>query len=186
MASNFQNITVHGLKELSDAMQKLPEAIAKNVLRGSVNAAAAVIRDEAKRLAPVMAEAMPSHQPPGTLKRSLIVKQIPEKSSITQQTFYVTVRQGKKYQGQGKKGNKSQDAYYAKWVEFGHFYVPPKAAGTSWKKHRAQHQTKFVPAKPFLRPAFESKKEEALQALKDYLEKRLPEEAAKLNKGPIK
>ena len=187
MANNsFQNIKVEGLKELSDALQKLPEAIAKNALRGSVNAAAAVIRDEAKRLAPVMPEAMPSHQPPGTLKRSIIVKQIPEKSSVIQQTFYVTVRQGKKYQAQGKKGNKSQDAYYAKWVEFGHFFVPPKAAGISWKKHRQQNQAKFVPAHPFLRPAFESKKEEAVQALKAYLEKRIPDEATKLNRGPIK
>jgi HK97 gp10 family phage protein len=178
---------VDGLSELKKALQQLPKNIAKNVLRGAVNAGAVVIRDEAKLRAPVMPEAAPDHQPPGTLRRAIIVKQIPEKSGATQQTYYVTVRQGKRYRGQGAKGNKSQDAFYAKWVEFGHYYVPPKPKGASWKKHRDMTKgnagAKWVPPKPFLRPAFEAKKRDAVAAIKAYLEKRIPQEVEKARRG---
>src|SRR5574337_1108213 len=44
---------VAGLKELQQALKQLPERIAKNVLRGSVNAGAAVIRKEVQQRAPV-------------------------------------------------------------------------------------------------------------------------------------
>src|SRR5574337_1230655 len=82
-----------------------------------------------------------------------------ELSSPTKQTFFVGVRKGKKYRNQGKSGNLSMDAYYASWVEFG---------------------TSKMAARPFMRPGFEAKKNAAVEAIKDYLAKRIPEEAAKL------
>ena len=182
--AELQNID--GLKELQASLQRLPENIAKNVLRGAVNAGAAVIRDEAKLKSPVMHEAIPSHQPPGTLKRAIIVKQIPEKSGPTQQTFFVTVRKGKKLQGQGKKGNKSQDAYYASWVEFGHWMNTTGKALSGGRNRDAKRtaaiaagHNKFVPAYPFMRPAYEAKKFDAVSAIKAYLEKRIPVEVEK-------
>lgn len=182
--AEFQNIS--GLKELQDALQKLPQNIAKNVLRGAVNAGASVIRDEAKLKAPVMHDAIPSHQPPGTLKRAIIVKQIPEKSGPTQQTYFVTVRKGKKLQGQGKKGNKSQDAYYASWVEFGHWMNTTGRALGGGRNRDAKRSAavaaghnKFVPASPYMRPAYEAKKIDAVEAIKAYLEKRIPDEVEK-------
>ena len=53
----------------------------------------------------------------------------------------------------------SQDAFYARFVEFG---------------------TVKMAARPFMRPAFEAKKGEAVDAIKAYLERRIPEEVAKL------
>lgn len=156
--ADLQHIT--GLKELQDALKQLPDRIAKNVLRGAVSAGATVIRKEAQAKAPVYTGSVSKgHPPPGTLKRSIVQKQIKELSSLFKQIFYVTVRKGKKYQKQGKDGAKSQDAFYAKWVEFG---------------------TSKMAALPFLRPAFEAKKEAAVMAIKDYLAKRIPEEAKKL------
>lgn len=129
---------------------------------------------------------IPSHQPPGTLKRAIIVKQIPEKSGPTQQTFFVTVRKGKKLQGQGKKGNKSQDAYYASWVEFGHWMNTTGKALSGGRSRDAKRaaaiaagHNKFVPAYPFMRPAYEAKKFDAVSAIKAYLEKRIPVEVEK-------
>lgn len=152
--------SVAGLKELQQALKELPDRISKNVLRGAVAAGAAIIRKEAIARAPVYTGSVAEgHPPPGTLKRSIYQKQILEYSNLTQQMFYVGVRHGKKYQKQGKKRNLSQDAYYAKWVEFG---------------------TSKMPAHPYLRPAFEAKKNDAVQSIKDYLAKRIPEEAAKL------
>jgi HK97 gp10 family phage protein len=168
-------VYVAGLKELQEALRQLPKNIARNVLRGGVAAGAAVIRKEAQARAPFyypagsytdlatgkthVGKLQDGHPPPGTLKRSIVQKQINELSNETKQVFYVTVRKGKKYQKQGKKGNLSQDAYYATWVEFG---------------------TAKMAARPFMRPAFEAKKAEAIQAIKAYIEKRIPEEVAKV------
>jgi HK97 gp10 family phage protein len=155
-------VHVSGLKELNDALKELPERIARNALSAGVYAAAKVVRDEAKVLAPYYTGSVEQgHPPPGTLKRSIIMKHIAEKSSKYQQTYYVVVRHGKKYQKQGKKGTLSQDAFYWRWVEFG---------------------TAKMAAKPFMRPAFEAKKQAALQALQDKLAIRIAEEAGKLAK----
>jgi HK97 gp10 family phage protein len=152
--AEIQNIT--GLKELQAALTALPERIAKNVLRGAVNAGATVVREEAKARAPVSSGPVSKgHPPPGTLKRALYQKQIPEKSSAVLQTYFVGVRQGKS----AKKTKKGViDAYYARFIEFG---------------------TSKMAAHPFMRPAFEAKKDAAVQAIKAYLEKRIPEEVEK-------
>ena len=102
-------VHIKGLTELKRAMQALPTNIARNVLRASVNAGARVVRDQARINAPVLTQAQPNHQPPGTLKRSIVTAYIPEKSNAQQATYFVTVRQGKKYRGQGKHQNKSQN-----------------------------------------------------------------------------
>ena len=178
-------VHIKGLTELKRAMQALPTNIARNVLRASVNAGARVVRDQARINAPVLTKAQPKHQPPGTLKRSIVTAYIPEKSNAQQATYFVTVRQGKKYRGQGKHQNKSQDAFYGAWVELGHHYVAPKPKNTNWKRHRHhQHATGvFVPAHPFLRPAYESKKYESVQAIREYLLKRLPQEVEKARRS---
>src|SRR5574337_1737435 len=151
---------VAGLSELKRALEQLPKAIGRNVLRGAVNAGAGVIRKEVQAKAPVYTGSVAQgHPPPGTLKRSVYQKQIRELSSPTKQTFFVGVRKGKKYRNQGKSGNLSMDAYYASWVEFG---------------------TSKMAARPFMRPAFEAKKTSAVEVIRDYLAKRIPEEAAKL------
>ena len=156
--ADFQH--VQGLRELQAALKELPDRIARNVLRGSVSAGAAVIRKEAAARAPVSTGPKRQGQPPpGTLKRSVYQKQIRNLSSLVRQTFIVSVRKGKKYRNQGKKGNLSQDAWYARFVEFG---------------------TAKMAARPFLRPAFEARKGDAVAAIKDYLARRIPLEVAKL------
>jgi HK97 gp10 family phage protein len=155
--SEFQNVS--GLKELQAAMTELPANIARNVLRGSVNAGAAVIRAEAKARAPVSADLGLKNSPsPGTLRRAIYQKQIRERSSALVQTFFVGVRRGRSAR-KSKKG--LIDAWYAHFVEFG---------------------TTKMAAKAFMRPAFESKKMQAVQAIKEYLQKRIPQEVVKARK----
>jgi HK97 gp10 family phage protein len=155
-------VKVEGLAELAKALRELPDRVAKNGLRVSVYAGAKVIRDEARLRAPKATESLgPNQPPPGTLKRSVIMKHIPELSSLTRQTFFVTVRHGKKYRNQGKKGNLSQDAWYWRFVEFG---------------------TRKMRARPFLRPALESKRHDAVQAMKERLAERVELEAKNLNR----
>jgi HK97 gp10 family phage protein len=152
-----------GLKELQQALKELPERVAKNVLRGSVGAGAAVIRKEAVSKAPVYQEQVQAGHPPvGTLKKAIYQKQIYELSNQVKQTFFVGVRHGKKFKKKGNTKTPLPDAYYASWIEFG---------------------TSKMSARPFLRPAFEGKKTEAVEAIRAYLEKRIPDEVAKLPGG---
>lgn len=155
---------VDGLAALNDLLKELPEKIAQNILRRSVYAGAKVIRDDARNRAPLFTGNVANgHPPPGTLKRSIVMKRIAALSNKYAQTFYVTVRRGKKYQKQGKKGTLSQDAFYAAWVEFGH------SAGHG----------KSVPAHPFMRPAWDSGKDGALKAIREALKTGIAAETAK-------
>lgn len=156
-------VNIAGLSELRAALRALPQRIARNALRGAVNAGASVIRAEARARAPVYTgEVAKGHPPPGTLKRAIYQKQIAELSSLMNQVFFVGVRHGKKYRNQGKKGDKSQDAYYWRFVEFG---------------------TSNMSARPFMRPAFEAKKRDAVEAIKIYLTERIAREVAGLPKS---
>ena len=158
-----ETVRIDGLADLERALRELPDRVAKNGLRASVYAGAKVIRDEARQRAPKAAQALgPNQPPPGTLKRSVIMKHVPELSGQTRQTFFVLVRHGKKYRKQGKKGNLSQDAWYWRFVEFG---------------------TRKMRARPFLRPALEAKRREAVQAMKERLADRIEREAKALKRG---
>jgi HK97 gp10 family phage protein len=150
---------IEGLAELDRALHALPGNIAKNVLRGAVGAGAAVIRKEAKSRAPVAeGPQRPDAPPPGTLQRAIYSKWIRELSDWSKQTFIVSVKKGRKYR---KAGKKYTDAFYWWFVENG---------------------TSKMAARPYLRPAFEAKKTEAIEAIRDYLAKRIPLEVEKLRR----
>ena len=79
--AKYESVQVEGLDALAKALKELPDRVAKNGLRAAVYAGAKVIRDEAKLQAPVATDDLgPNQPPPGTLKRSVIMKQIPELS----------------------------------------------------------------------------------------------------------
>lgn len=86
----------------------------------------------------------------GNLKKNIIVKRLPKGESSLTSEHIVTVRQGKLTKKQKDKG--LEDAYYGKFVEYG---------------------TAKMPARPYMRPAFDQNKEKAVQAIKDRIEKRL-------------
>ena len=156
-----ETFKIEGLAELGKALRELPERVARNGLRVSVYAGAKVVRDEARARAPKAVQSLgPNKPPPGTLKRSVIMKHIRELSGGGRQTFYVLVRHGKKYRNQGKRGNLSQDAWYWRFLEFG---------------------TRKMAARPFLRPALESRRREAVDAIKQRLSERIEIEAKALN-----
>ena len=158
-----QTVHIEGLAELDRALRELPVRIANRGLRASVYAGAKVIRDEARARAPKAAQSLgPKQPPPGTLKRSVIMKHIRELSSGGRQTFYVMVRHGKKYQKQGKRGTLSQDAWYWRFLEFG---------------------TRKMAARPFLRPALESRRTQAVDAIKERLRQRIEIEATALKRS---
>jgi len=172
-------VKLEGFAELAAALRELPQNIAKNALRSAVGAGAAEIRKQAKANAEGMRDT-------GTLARSIYQKQIREQSNNEKQVFYVGARQGKSYQKVGKKGV-NKDAFYARFVELGHFSrrtekgferVMRNANRGGVNNQRLADQVqagtvKWVPAHPFLRPAFDVKKDAAVTAMGDKIAERL-------------
>ena len=73
--ARVQTVRIEGLAQLDRALRELPQRIANRGLRASVYAGAKVIRDEARSRAPKAAQSLgPKQPPPGTLKRSVIMK----------------------------------------------------------------------------------------------------------------
>jgi len=135
-------VRVAGLRELGIALKELPKRVAARMLAFPVLQAAQIVRDEARAIAPVYhGDVADGHPPPGTLKKSIIVKRVYIGPDAAQ--YIVAVRHGKRYQSVGKK-HRNLDAFYWTWVEFGSI-------------HNQRHS--------FLRPAFESKKNTALNVI---------------------
>lgn len=155
-------VKIEGLDLFARALKLLPQKVAGKSLRRAVAAAGKVVRDEAKIKAPVLTGPVAEgHPPPGTLKRAIAFGRSRRNSGAGREVFNVFVRQAKNG-SVGQKGVKRYgkfDAYYARFVEFG---------------------TSKMAARPFLRPAFEAKKNDAAQAIGDTLAKELAAEVPKL------
>lgn len=174
----MSEIKVTGLQELNRNLARLAADVQRKYLRGAVAAGARIIRDAAMRNVPVRS---------GTLRRALYSKWIQEASGNNRQTFLVSVRRGKNFQAKtrtSKRGRvtktKNADAYYWTWIEFGHIAAGPKRiAGGASRRESARQKLKaagrFVPPRPFLRPAFESNKLAAIEAVRVELAKRIAE-----------
>lgn len=146
------------------ATNEMREAVSEKSLRRAGFAGAEVFRDEAKRNAA-------NNRKTGNLTNNIIVKRLEEESDGGNiQSYMVTVR----------NGSKDRDgAFYWRFVEFGHKFVPPnpnKGKGRKkamWELHREaarlEYGTATAPAYPFMRPAFESKKKEAAEAVQAQL-----------------
>lgn len=133
--ADTKNLT--GFKELAEKLKQLPKKVAKNGLRRAVSSGAAIVRNDARKRAPVAT---------GEMKRDIMMKREKDKQggSTTGAVYSVYVRSGKKSRLAGKKRDVERDSFYWKFVEFG---------------------TKDMPAQPFMRPAFEANKDEAVAAI---------------------
>lgn len=171
-----------GLAEVKKAMRELAPKLQRRYMRPAIADGARVIRNEARILAPVSDGMKPAGRPrAGTLRRNIILKYIPEASRGSRVTYYVTVKRGKRFQAMkrrrgGKEVILNEDAYYWFWVEFGHLARGPgqKVAGGRRRAGRERERLKaggarFIPPRPYMRPAFENKKGEAIAAIRDRL-----------------
>ena len=169
-------------------LRALPTLVQKRIVLGAVATAASVIRKASIARAPLYipasvmhggAHTPKNHPPPGALKRAIFQARMVDECTPTKEVWMVGVRAGKKTT---KKGAAIADAYYARWVEFGHFTRLPSGPKATKKARklaaRALGVARYVPPQPFMRPAFEASQAAALQALADYIQARLPAETA--------
>lgn len=144
---------VQGLAELRAKLTGLAPKLQNNLVRGALRAGAAVIAEEARNRAPMHT---------GQLKASIRVS-----TRVINGRPVALVKAGDRYRVFAGKGRATKNpyrsigasgcvnyhaAFYAHFIEFG---------------------TSKMAAKPFLRPAFEAKKEPAVEAFAEYLRQRL-------------
>jgi HK97 gp10 family phage protein len=170
--SDSIGIKFDGLDRMLAEFRSLPNDMRERVMKGAVATGASVIRKEAIRLAPEWTgDVSKGHPPPGTLKKAIYQTRMVEQCTQTNEVWIVDVRTGKRAQNVKRgKGFVNLDAYYATWVEYGHHVRVPKAQKKAWKAGTALVSGAFsVAPQPFMRPAFDSKKNEAVQAMANYL-----------------
>ncbi len=178
-----QAMTTPNMREFLDEIMALPDRVRQRVMIGAVASGARVVRNEAILRAPLWTGPVSAgHPPPGTLKRAIYMARLINKCTPTVETWIVDVRTGKRMVRRGKNKGATlndKDAYYAAWVEYGHWTRTP---GTTKRQHRqavrsgiaAALGAKWVPAKPYMRPAVETKKSAAFDAMAEYVAKNLP------------
>ncbi|WP_306393347.1 HK97 gp10 family phage protein [Telluria beijingensis] len=168
---------------VQQTVDQIRSGAGEETLRVTGFSGAELFREEAKRNALERAKTF-------TIHRNIIVKRVTEESDgATRQVYLVTVRSGR-FGG--------QDAFYWRFVEDGHAKVRrnktvSKKTGrvVGWKTHRAreakywakqaaklENGSATVPAYPFMRPAYESKKQEAV----DVMTRTLAEQIARNSK----
>lgn len=172
-----------GVQELMAELRRLPEVLQQKIMRGAVGTAANVIKREAVMRAPVFTGAVSQgHPPPGALKAAIYATRLVDKCTINSEVWLVGVRQGKRARNSGSKTSKfgptqgkNLDAYYASWVEYGHYARVSKSMSKDAKAAgRGLGAATWVAARPFMRPAFETKKGDALEAACAYIQRNLP------------
>jgi HK97 gp10 family phage protein len=173
-------ISFTGLDEMLRELRELPAKMQQNVIRGAAAKGASVLRLEAVTRAPDSASSGPvmpakGHPPPGTLKRAIYQTRVPSQCTATREVFRVDVRRGKKASKSAGGKSSSVDAFYASWVEYGHYArVPHAMTKTAKAAGRALGVAKWVPAHPFMRPALQAKSNEAIEAMRAYIAQQLP------------
>ena len=151
---------VQGLPELHATLMKLPKELEKRVIMGALRSAGQVIRKEAMARAPILQEPDPRRRA-GTIRKNISVRRVKGKIAVYVGVFNASRKSIAAYKAAGgKKGSDNpDDPFYWAWVEFG---------------------TKKKGAQPFLRPAFEAKKFEAIRNFEAYMKKRLDKEVRKV------
>lgn len=118
-------VHVRGLEELKARFREIPQQLRKRYLRNWLAAGARVVRDEARRRAPVLAKPSP-YRKPGTVRDAISVRTSKVARRAGEVGVFVNVKPLGKAQirsfkaGGGGSGYKNpNDPYYWRWLEFG-------------------------------------------------------------------
>ncbi|MBD8654120.1 HK97 gp10 family phage protein [Oxalobacteraceae sp. CFBP 13730] len=152
-------------ESLREMLSRVEDSVSESALRTIGYAGAEIFRDQAKQNSL-------ANKKTGMLFDNIIVKRLEEDSdSGRRQSYMITVRNGTA---------SSPGAFYWRFVEKGHKFVPKnkkvsKKTGKTigWKAHRQAAQlvadlefgNKRTRAYPFMRPAYDSKKREAIDVM---------------------
>lgn len=155
-------INVLGLKELEKTLARLPARLGEKVIRAALRAAAQPIRKDAQSRVPIL-KSPSKYRKPGTVRKAITIKRSKrDKFGVFLTIAGLSAKKIKEFKGGAvnKSGAKNpDDPFYWLFLEFG---------------------TSKLTKTPFLRPAFEAKKFEALRKFEEYCKKRIVRESEKL------
>jgi HK97 gp10 family phage protein len=125
-------VKIEGFDDLARKLRELVPAMRKRVLRNALSAGARLVRDDAKRRAPVLsASAKAPYRTPGTLKKAIRVRSSKQARRAGDVGVFVNVKPAK---GIARGAKSGADPFYWRFLEFG---------------------TRKMPARSFLKPASE-------------------------------
>lgn len=143
------DIQIRGLAEIKAQLADLAPRLQRQVLQKALFDGARVIRDEAQRRVPVKS---------GTTRRNIFMRRSKrDRPGVLVAVRKLSAREIARLKQKQIKTRKRTlqadpaDPFYWKFIEFGFVHRGGKA----------------VPARPFLRPAFESTKQQAVDAIGD-------------------
>lgn len=118
-------VTVRGIDELKAQLKAIPDKLRRQALRNALAAGARVVRDEAKRNAPVLKQPDP-RRTPGTVRDAIRVRTSKQARADGNVGVFVNVRpltgkQITKFKASsGRNGAANpNDPFYWRWLEFG-------------------------------------------------------------------
>lgn len=141
-----QNLTVKGLDDIKKKLAEIPRALRRSVLKKALTAGARIVRDEARRNAPIL-KSPRINRKPGTLRKAIVVRTSKLDTRAGNVGVFVNVKPAKgaifkkgvlvKESQRGK--DSPNDPYYWQWLEFG------RKAKTFYKySSKSKKRRKFV------------------------------------------
>ena len=157
--SDTITVEVRGLKELSQAMQQLPQKLRGKVLGHSVKAPAELIRDQARANARAIFKV-----PTGATEQSIVAWAKPGNTSDNI-TYLIGVTLKKKFPRRRKKAASGVMGRHGKQTVAGGSW---SSSGPYWWRYREFGTIKEA-AMPYLRPAWDHRSSDALILMKGML-----------------
>lgn len=117
-------VRIAGLEELKAQLRSVPDKLRRRALRNALAAGARIVRDEARRGAPVLREPDPRRKA-GTVRDAITVRTSKAARAAGDVGVFVNVRPLKSSAvrafkaGGGKAASNPNDPFYWRWLEFG-------------------------------------------------------------------
>jgi HK97 gp10 family phage protein len=129
-------VKVEGLEHLKRQLSELTRQLRAKVLRNALSAGARIVRDEAKRNAPVLNGLQRSapYRKPGTVRDAIRVRTSKRDRRAGDVGVFVNVKPAKPSERGAKSRN---DPFYWRWLEFG---WNPASKGVSKKQRRRDNR----------------------------------------------
>lgn len=132
---------VRGIPELKAALAGLVPKLRRQALRNALAAGARVVRDEARRRAPVLQPTMRApYRKPGTVRKAIVVRTSKAARARGDVGVFVNVRPARRGQRGAKNPN---DPFYWRFVEFGTKHIAPRAFLQAGAKRLTEALQKF-------------------------------------------
>lgn len=177
-------VELRGLRQIENAMRSLPQKLDRKILNDGLLVGAAVVRNEARLLAPELeAGSQDRRWRRGALRRAIRSTRI-RPSSYAAEVIVSVRKSSKASRAAGKarrtksarglaramanqilRGHQLEDPYYWFWQEFGTARMPAANGGRG-----------------FMRPAFEGRKQQAVAAAIAFYRERVRKEIEKLGR----